>query len=182
LDGIISTFAGTGTKGYSGDGEIAERAQINDVYGLGIDKDDNIYIMDSLNFVVRKIDSKTKVIKTIVGKGMPGPITEFESISNSYIGRVAHEKGTIGMEAPHAVEISSDGNIIIADTGHYCIRMIDLTNDTVYTIAGNGEKGCSGDNAKALNASLCVHGLRVDSADNLYFNDFENNVVRVVRF
>ncbi|QHQ60821.1 hypothetical protein Ana3638_08620 [Anaerocolumna sedimenticola] len=182
LDGIISTFAGTGTKGYSGDGEIADKAQINDVYGLGIDKYDNIYVMDSLNFAVRRIDAETKVIKTIVGKGIPGPITEFESVLSSYIGRVVHEKGTIGMEAPHAVEVSSDGIIIIADTGHYRIRAIDLKHDIVYTIAGNGEKGCSGNNMKALNANLCVHGLRMDSANNLYFNDFENHVVRVVRF
>ncbi len=182
LEGIITTFAGTGTKGYSGDGDIADKAQINDVYGLGIDKYDNIYIMDSLNFAVRKIDAKTKVITTIVGKGISGPITEFESVSNSYIGRVAHEKGIIGTEAPHAVEVSSDGNLFIADTGHHRIRVIDVIHDTVYTIAGNGEKGCIGNNIKALNASLCVHGLRMDSVNNLYFNDFENHVVRVVRF
>lgn len=182
MKGIITTFAGTGTKGYSGDGDIADKAQINDVYGLGIDKYDNIFIMDSLNFAVRKIDAKTKVITTIIGKGVPGPITEFENISNSFIGRVTHEKGTIGMEAPHAVEISTNGNLIIADTGHYRIRLIDVMHDTVYTIAGNGEKGCSGSNIKALDASLCVHGLRMDSVNNLYFNDFENHVVRVVKF
>jgi sugar lactone lactonase YvrE len=182
LKGTISTFAGTGTKGYSGDEEVADRAQINDVYGMGIDQYDNIYIMDSLNFAVRKIDAKTKIIKTVVGKGLPGPITEFESISNSYIGRVTHEKGTIGMEAPHAVEISSNGNIFIADTGHYRIRMVDVKHDTVYTIAGNGEKGCGGNGMKALDASLCVHGIRMDSANNLYFNDFENHVVRVINF
>ncbi len=182
IEGIISTFAGTGTKGYSGDGDIASKAQINDVYGLGIDKYDNIYIMDSLNFAVRKIDAKTKVITTIVGKGIPGPITEFDSISNSYIGRVVHEKGTIGMEAPHAVEISSDGNILVADTGHSRIRIVDLKQDLVYTIAGNGEKGYTGNNVKALDASLCIHGLRMDSANNLYFNDFINHVVRVLKF
>lgn len=182
LNGIISTFAGTGTKGYSGDGEAADKAQINDVYGLGIDKNDNIYIMDSLNFAVRKIDAKTNVISTIVGKGVPGPITEFEKVSDSYIGRVVHKKGTIGMEAPHAVEISSEGSIFIADTGHYRIRMVDLKQDSVYTIAGNGEKGCTGNNIKALDASLCIHGLRMDSANNLYFNDFVNHVVRVVKF
>lgn len=182
LDGIISTYAGTGIKGYCGDGEVADKAQINDVYGLGIDKNDNIYVMDSLNFAVRRIDSKTKIITTIVGKGVPGPITEFSSIRNSYIGRVAHEKGTIGAEAPHAVEVSPEGNIFIADTGHYRIRMVDLKQDAVYTIAGNGDKGCNGNSMNALNASLCVHGLRIDSTNNLYFNDFNNHVVRVVRF
>jgi hypothetical protein len=60
--------------------------------------------------------------------------------------------------------------------------MADVKQDSVYTIAGNGQKGCSGNNNMALNASLCVHGLRVDSAGSVYFNDFENNIVRVVRF
>lgn len=182
LDGIITTYAGTGIKGYSGDGGPADKARINDVYGLAIDKEDNIYIMDSLNFAVRKIDAGTKVISTAIGRGMPGPVTEFERVADSYIGRVAHEKGTIGMEAPHAVEITSEGNIMVADTGHYRIRMADLKQDSVYTVAGNGERGCIGNNIRALEASLCVHGIRMDSANNLYFNDFENHVVRVVRF
>jgi hypothetical protein len=60
--------------------------------------------------------------------------------------------------------------------------MADLKQDSVYTVAGNGERGCSGNGFKALDASLCVHGIRMDSANNLYFNDFENHVVRVVRF
>ena len=182
LEGFISTFAGTGRSGYSGDGETADRAQISDVYGLGIDKSDNIYIMDSLNFAVRMVDAKSKIIKTIVGKGIPGPITEFESVSSSYIGRITHEKGTIGMEAPHAVEIASDGNIFIADTGYNRIRMVDKNQDLLYTVAGNGKKGCTGDGINSLDASLCIHGLRMDSENNLYFVDFENHVVRVVRF
>lgn len=181
-NGIISTFAGTGTKGYTGDGRIADKAQINDVYGLGIDNEDNIYIMDSLNFAVRKVDAGTKVISTLVGKGIPGPITEFEKVASSYIGRVAHEKGTIGAEAPHGVEISSEGNILIADTGHYRIRLVDLKQDSVYTVAGNGKKGCASNHVRALETSLCVHGLRMDSENNLYFVDFENHRVSVVRF
>lgn len=181
-NGIISTYAGTGIHGYSGDGEPADRAQINDVYGLGIDKFDNIYIMDSLNFAVRKVDAATRIISTVIGKGEPGPIAEFESISNSFLGRTVHDKGTIGMEAPHAVEIDSEGNIFIADTGTYRIRMADTKQDLVYTIAGNGEKGCSGDNGYALDACIGVHGLRMDSKNNLYFVDFHNHVVRVIQF
>lgn len=182
FNGIITTYAGTGTKGYSGDGETADKAEINDVYGLAIDHEDNIYIMDSLNFAVRKIHAETKVIRTIVGKGIPGPISEFEKVSDCYIGRIKHEKGTIGMEAPHAVEISLDGNVLIADTGHHRIRMVDFKQDSVYTVAGNGHEGYTGFDIKALDSKLCVHGIRLDSANNLYFNDFINHVVRIVRF
>lgn len=182
LNGIISTYAGTGIPDYSGDGGPAESAGINDVYGLGIDKEDNIYIMDSLNFAVRKVDSNTNIISTVIGRGMPGPIIEFEGVSKSFLGGPVHEKGTIGIKAPHAVEVNSEGKIFIADTGSNRIRMVDLVQDLVYTIAGNGENGCSGDNARALDASLCVHGLRMDSDNNLYFVDFQNHVVRVIRF
>lgn len=86
------------------------------------------------------------------------------------------------MEAPHAVEVDSKGNIFIGDTGSYRIRMVDLEQDLVYTVAGNGMKGCSGDNYPALDACLGVHGLRVDSNNNLYFVDFHNHIVRVVKF
>lgn len=181
-DGLITTYAGTGIPGYSGDNGPADQAGINDVYGLGIDKEDNIYLMDSLNFAVRKVDAKTGIITTVIGRGMPGPVTEFESVSKSYLGGPVHEKGTIGLKAPHAVEANSEGLIFIGDTGSNRIRIADLKQDLVYTVAGNGESGCSGDNARALDASLCVHGLRADTNNNLYFVDFHNHVVRVIRF
>ena len=181
-DGIISTFAGTGTHGYSGDGGPADKARINDVYGLGIDRNDNIYIMDSLNFAVRKVNAKSGIISTVIGKGKPGPSIEFERVYDSFIGGPVHEKGTIGMEAPHAVEVDSEGNIFIGDTGAYRIRMANMEQDLVYTVAGNGNKGITGDDGYALDACLCVHGLRIDSNDNLFFVDFYNHVVRIIRF
>ncbi len=182
-DGIISTFAGTGIHGYSGDGGPADKAQINDVYGLGIDRDDNIYIMDSLNFSVRKVDARSGIISTVLGKGRPGPAVDFDSRYNSFIGGLVHDKGTIGIEAPHAVEVDSDGNIFVGDTGAYRIRIIDIKQeDLVYTVAGNGIKGFSGDGGYALDACICVHGLRMDSNSNLYFVDFHNHIIRVIKF
>lgn len=181
-NGIISTFAGTGIHGYSGDGGQADKAQINDVYGLGIDRNDNIYIMDSLNFSVRKVDARSGLISTVIGKGRPGPIIEFDSICNSFIGGPVHEKGTIGVEAPHAVEVDSEGNIFIGDTGSNRIRIVDVEKDLVYTVAGNGANGYSGDGGYALDASICVHGLRMNSKKNLYFVDFHNHVIRVIKF
>jgi hypothetical protein len=60
--------------------------------------------------------------------------------------------------------------------------MVDFNQDMVYTVAGNGEKGCSGDGTNSIDASLCIHGLRMDSDNNLYFVDFIHHVIRVVRF
>lgn len=180
--GIITTCAGTGSCGYSGDGGPAVHAQVNDVYGLGIDNYDNLYIMDSLNFAVRKVDAASGIISTVIGKGRPGMVKEFDRISNSCLGGPVHEKGTIGMEAPHAVEADSKGFLFIADTGSYRIRAVDFEQDTVYTVAGNGEDGCDGDNGNALDARLNVHGLRMDSDGNLYFVDFNHHVIRRIKF
>ena len=181
-DGMISTYAGTGVHGYSGDGGPAVEAEINDVYGMAIDREDNVYLIDSLNFAVRKIDARTGGISTVVGKGKPGPVTEFTRPEDGYIGGTAYDKGTIGMEVPHAVEADVQGNVFIADTASCRIRMFDRKRNRVYTVAGNGRRGCSGDNGPALEACLDVHGLRMDSRGNLYFLDFHNHIIRVVRF
>ncbi|MCC5466522.1 NHL domain-containing protein [Pelosinus baikalensis] len=182
-NGMISTYAGTGTYGYSGDGELAEQAQMNDVYGLAIDRYDNIYIIDSLNFAVRKVDAKTGRITTIVGKGEAGPVNEFGSITNSFLGGILPNKEKIGVdEVPHAIEVDLNGNLFIADTGSNRIRMVDIEQGVIYSIAGNGEKAYSGDDGAALNAGLGVYGLRMDSKNNLYFIDFHKHVIRVIRF
>jgi len=161
--GIITTCAGTGMPGYSGDGGPATKAGINDVYGMAIDKNDNIYVIDSLNFAVRKIDSRTGFISTVVGKGKPGPVVEFASIQEAFLGGKSHAKGTIGSEVPHAIEVDSLKNIFVGETGPNRIRMIDALKNRIFTIAGNGERGWPGDDGLAKKASLEVHGLRMDS-------------------
>ncbi|MBP2643058.1 MAG: repeat containing protein [Firmicutes bacterium] len=161
-DGMISTHAGTGIPGYSGDLGPADKAQINQVYGLAIDQKDNIYLMDSANFAVRKVAADSGIITTIAEKG--------------------NQLFDFSVEVPHAIEIGSDGNIFIGDTGSYKIHMINVRANCAYTIGGTGEKGYSGDQGLAQKASLAVHGLRMDSKNNLYFVDFISHVVRLIRF
>ena len=180
-NGIISTFAGTGECGYSGDGGLASKAKINDVYGLAIDKE-NLYFVDSLNFAVRKINIHSEIITTVCGKGEPREIVEFENIENSYLGGIAHPKGTVGGEVPHGLDVSSEGYIFIADTGVNRIRVIDTVENQVYTIAGTGESGYDDDGISALQSKLNVHGVRVDSNGNIYFVDFHHHVVRKIMF
>lgn len=178
--GNISTFAGIGLHGYSGDGGPATQAKINDVYGLAIDKYDNVYLVDSLNFAIRKVDAITGIISTIIGKGVPGQAIEFEEISKSYLCGQAHKKGTVGDKVPHAVDVDTDGNVLIGETAVNRIRIADISKNQVYTIAGTDEKVLN--SCLALNSRIGVHGLRVDSSGNLYFVDFHNHVVRVVKF
>ena len=181
-DGIISTFAGTGIYGYSGDNGPADKAQINDVYGLAIDVYDNIYIVDSLNFAIRKVEAKSGIISTVFGKGEPGQVEEFINVNDGYISGEKHDKGKMGTKVPHAVEVNKDGYIFISDTDSNRIRIVDYNQNLVYTIVGNGKEGCSGDGGFALDACIGVHGLRIDSNNNLYFLDYYNHVVRVVKF
>jgi sugar lactone lactonase YvrE len=163
-NGMISTCVGTGIPGYSGDSGPADKAQINQVYGLAIDKDDNIYLMDSGNFAIRKVVAESGIITTVVGKDKQEMVIDF------------------GVDVPHAIEVDPNGNIFIGNTGSDQILLVNVKSNSAYTIAGTGEKGCSGDNGLARDASLAVHGLRMDSENNLYFVDFINHVVRVIRF
>jgi hypothetical protein len=180
--GKISTFTGVGEPGYSGDGGPAEKAMINDVYGLAIDKYDNVYLVDSLNFAIRKIDSDTGIISTVIGKGKPGKVVEFEEINKSYLCGEAHKKGATGGKVPHAVDVDIDGNVFIGETAVNRIRMADIYKNQTYTIVGTGEEGNSGNNSLALNARIGVHGLRLDKLGTLYFVDFHNHTVRMVKF
>lgn len=180
--GKISTFAGVGKHGYSGDGGPAKDAMINDVYGLAIDKQDNVYIVDSLNFAIRKVDSITGIISTVIGKGKPGKIIEFEEINKSYLCGQAHEKGTAGGKVPHAVDVDIDGNVFIGETAVNRIRIADISKNQTYTIVGTDKKGITDNNSSALNTQIGVHGLRVDNFGNLYFVDFHNHIVRMVKF
>lgn len=180
--GQITTYAGTGEAGYSGDGGPASMARINDVYGLAIDGLDNLYIMDSLNFAVRKVDADTGIITTVIGTGKPGNSPDYVAISAAYLGGEAHVKGDIGGKVPHAVEASRTGNVFIAETGLQRIRMADIRRGEVYTVAGNGEGGLCPSSTKALSACMDVHGIRIDSKGRLYFNDFHSHVVRVLLF
>jgi len=180
--GIISTYAGTGVPGYSGDGGPADQAAINDVYGLAIDKQDNLYLIDSLNFAVRKVDAGTQIISTIVGKGKPGPAIEFSSVSESFLGGKPHPKGTIGSEVAHAIEVDSQGNLFIGETGIHQIRMAHKGKQCLLTVAGSGKPGWTGDDGPARQASLEVHGLRLDSKGRLFFVDFIHHIIRVIDF
>jgi trimeric autotransporter adhesin len=181
-NGIISTFVGKGQHGYAGDGGPAKEAMINDVYGLAIDKQDNLYFIYSLNFAVRKVDAVTGIIHTVVGKGKSGEIVEFEETNKSYLCGQAHPKGSVGEKVPHAVEIDIEGNVFIGETAVNRIRIVDMAKNQVYTIVGTGESGFSDNNGFALKTQIGVHGLRVDVLGNLYFIDFHHNVVRVVKF
>ncbi len=161
--GAITTVAGTGGYGYSGDGVAATAAQLYGPYGVAVDAAGNLHIADTLNNRIRKVDTGG-VITTVAGSGTKG--------------------GTAATAAqlrhPRGVAVDAAGNLYIADTLNQRIRKVD-TGGAITTVAGTGTSGYSGDGGAATAAQLYKpSGVAVDAAGNLYIADFRNNRIRKV--
>ena len=155
--GIISTIAGTGTKGYSGDNGAATLAQLNLPYGVVLDSSRNVYIADTSNSRIRKIDMSTGIISTIAGTGIYGYSGDGGPATSAKLG------------GPYGVALNSSGNVYIGDTGNNRIRMIDASTGIITTIAGTGSSGYSGDGGAATSAELSTpSGVALNSSGNVY--------------
>jgi uncharacterized protein (TIGR03437 family) len=164
--GIISTYAGTGIAGYSGDRGPAANAQLNFPTGIALDAKGNMYVADAGNAVVRRI-AADGTINTVAGNG---------------IGKFAGDNGpaTSAQIDPVAVALDSQGNLYIADGLNYRIRKV-ATNGIITTIAGTGNEGDTGDNGPATSATISfVTDLAVDNAGNIYLADLYNYEVRKI--
>jgi trimeric autotransporter adhesin len=162
--GIMTTVAGTGNAGYSGDGGPATSAQLNYPIGVAVDSGANIYIADSANYVIRKVLSGGQIY-TIAGNGLSGYSGDGGQAVSAQIG------------SPAAVAADSTWNVYFTD-GSSHVRKV-FTSGYIVTIAGNGTVGYSGDGGPAANAQLNVpEGLSIDSQGNVYVADSANNAVR----
>ncbi len=167
--GIITTMAGNGRAGYSGDGGAATNAELNAPQGVGVDSAGNLYIGDSSNNVIRKVDASTGIITTVAGNGKAG----YSGDGGSAI--------SAQLKTPHGVAVDIAGNLYIADVENYLIRKVTVSTGIITTVAGNGRAGYSGDGGAATNAELnAPEGVGVDIAGNLYIGDSSNNVIRKV--
>ena len=219
----ITTIAGTGEYGFSGDGGPASEAQLYSPRGVAVDGAGNLYIADWRNHRIRKVDS-TGTITTVAGTGVPGfsgdggPATAarlhhpnnvaVDSAGNVYISddysqriRKVDSTGTITtvagtgynsfsgdggpaveayLQGPRGVAVDGSGNLYIADSANDRIRKVDSTG-TITTIAGTGERGFSGDGGPAVEAQLNgPYGVAVDGSGNLYIADPFNSRIRKV--
>ncbi|MBC7554835.1 MAG: T9SS type A sorting domain-containing protein [Taibaiella sp.] len=164
IAGIITTIAGTGTIGYSGDGGMATAAQLNAPNGVTTDKNGNIYITEATR--IRKINT-AGIITTIAGNGTLGYSGDGGAATAATMKAVA-------------VTVDSIGNIFIADGGNHCIRKVN-SSGIISTIAGNGTLGFSGDGGPASAAQLYGPGsIAFDRAGNMYIVDGLNLRIRKI--
>jgi len=164
--GIISTFAGNGTVGYSGDGGPATAAQLSNHYSgnPAIDNAGNIYISDAGNFVIRKIN-RAGVITTIAGNGSFGYSGDGGPARSAQI-------------TPRDLAVDNTGNVYFTD-GQSRIRKVG-TNGIITTIAGTGNFGFSGDGGPATAANIDAGGIAVDNANNIYFTHVNTDRIRKI--
>lgn len=170
--GIITTVAGDGTQGYSGDNGLATSATLNHPMGVAVDGDTNIYITDIAigSSVIRKVDHVTGIITTVAGDGAVGYSGDNGPATSATL------------YLPTGVAVDCSGNIYIADSGNAAIRKVDYATDIITTVAGIGTAGYSGDNGPATSAMLNTPiGVAVDSIGNIYIADSSNNRIRMVK-
>jgi uncharacterized protein (TIGR03437 family) len=164
-NGVITTVAGNGNQGSSGDNGPATSAQLNSPAGVAVDSAGNLYIGDTLNNRIRKVSNG--VITTVAGNGTPGFSGDNGPATSAQLNQL------------YGVAVDSAGNLYVADTLNNRIRKV--SSGVITTVAGNGTPSFSGDNGPATNAQLYLPaGVAVDSAGNLYIADVLNNRIRKV--
>jgi sugar lactone lactonase YvrE len=167
--GIISTVAGNGTAGFSGDGGLATNAQLNNPSSMAIDGSGNIYIADGGNERIRMVAVGTGIITTVVGNGTAGFSGDGGPAVNATI------------NTPNGVATDPAGNVYISDFGNNAVRELIVANGIIMTVAGNGTAGFAGDGGPATNAELNgPASVLLDQFSNLYISDFFNDRVREV--
>lgn len=165
--GIITTLAGTGVAGFSGDGGPATSARLNGPYRVTVDLAGNVYIPDSGNSRVRKV-SPDGTITTIAGNGAVGRSGDGQLATNAEL------------NYPEAVAFDPAGNYYIADEGANVVRKVS-TSGIITTAVGTGVAGYTGDGGPAASATLDGPvGVQVDASGNVYISDQINDVIRKV--
>jgi uncharacterized protein (TIGR03437 family) len=165
--GTVTTIAGIGVQGFSGDGGLATAAALGRAVALALDPSGNLYIVDSVNQRVRRV-ATNGIITTIAGNG-----------TSAYAG----DGGLATLASfsfPLGVAVDGSGNVYIADAGNNRVRKITAAG-AISTVAGNGQAGFSGDGGTATSAALNLPSdVALDSAGNLYIADAGNNRIRMV--
>jgi sugar lactone lactonase YvrE len=170
----VTTIAGNGGAGNSGDNGLATAAMLNNPTGLALDNANNIYIADQGNGLIRRVDAVSGVITTVAGGGTTLLTTSSKNVPAT----------SALLAGPSAVALDPAGNLFISDSFHQMVLRVDAVSDLITVYAGGGSGGGSdglGDGAAATSAIFNnPTGLSLDAAGNLYIADTGDNLIRMV--
>jgi hypothetical protein len=170
VTGVITSVAGQTSAGYSGDGGLAVAARLNRPGGLSVDGSGNLYVADTLNHAIRKIEASTGIITTVAG--VPG--------SAGYSGDGGGARSAT-LNQPLGIVLNGAGDLYISDTANHVIRKVSAVNNLITTVAGTHVPGFSGDGGRATSASLNrPTAIALDPAANLYIADQGNSAIRMI--
>ncbi len=169
--GIISTIAGTGISGYSGDGGPATSATFILPTGVSLDRNDNLYIADAGDYRIRKINN-SGIISTVAGCGISGSSGDGGLATSAKISQI------------YTSVTDYFGNLYIPDQSMGKVRRVDYSTGIISTIAGDGTPcGYSGDGGQATMAQLCSpHSICIDKHNTIYFSEEGNNILRRITY
>jgi sugar lactone lactonase YvrE len=167
--GIITTVVGTGSPGFSGDGGPGANAAIAFAFSIALDPSGNLYIADSGNARVRKVDATTGIITTVAGNGSSTPSPDGTVAVNA------------GLATPLAVSVDISGTLAIAESNNARIRLVDPSTGVLSTLAGDGSTAFTGDGIPATSAGIgkLLSNLVTDGMGNVYFPDATGRIRRV---
>ena len=180
--GVITTVAGNGTEGYSGDNGLATAAELCLPEGIALDTAGDLFIADTGNNLIREVNHATGVITTVAGNGyrVAGPYGMWP-----YLGGYNGDGGpatAAELNLPFGIAVDVDGDLFISDTYNCRIREVTHATGVITTVAGNGTPhGYSGDNGLATAAKLNLpEGIALDAVGDLFIADTDNMRIREV--
>jgi len=166
-DGVIKTVAGNGKKGFAGDGGPATMASMNEPYGIEVDAEGNLYIVDRLNYCIRRV-KKDGTIETIAGTG-----------GKSGYGGDGGLGTSAGFKEPNGLCLNGKGKLYIADVADHRVRVLDLKSEKIDTFCGNGKGQQVGDGGPIKDAMLLgPRAVAVGPDGSLYICERNGNCIR----
>ncbi|MFG0296376.1 MAG: hypothetical protein ACF8PG_10750 [Maioricimonas sp. JB045] len=168
--GIITTVAGNGTHGFSGDGGPATKAQMNRPHSIALDGEGKLYICDIGNHRVRRVDLKSGIISTFAGTGERKPTPDGAPIDGT------------SLNGPRALDFHPDYGLVLALREWNAVYRVDLANNRFVHIGGTGRKGYTGDGGPAKQATLSgPKGIAFGPGGDIFLADTESHTIRVIR-
>jgi streptogramin lyase len=169
IDGDSANVVGTGRKGFAGDGGLAAQALLDGPFDVGFDTHGNLFVSDTGNHRIRRVDSSTGILTTVVGNGMKGFAGDGGPATSARI------------DEPYGLALDGENHLFFVDRLNRRVRRVDSKSGVINTLAGDGSKTFSGDGGPATKAGLVEpNGIALDGKGRLFIADVGDHRVRVV--